>query len=483
MNPGIYVYLGFAGAVAVLLLVPAFKYFSIRLGIMDMPRPGRIHSKPTPLLGGPAIFLALLGVIGGHYLAGQILARGDLLKEWFSPGAIARMRYAVGAFPRLAAIFVGALAMLVVGVADDVRSLPAWLRLGLEFAVAAVVVGLGVRPELYILPRWLVYVVAVVWIVGITNSFNLIDSMDGLAAGVAAVSAALFGFWAALSNQPMVAMMLASFTGVMVGFLFFNSSPASIFLGSGGSMVIGYFLAVTVLVSTFMTGSGGGLLPVVMPLIILGVPLYDTASVVAIRLYRRRSPFSPDLNHLAHRIYRLGLSRRQTVLFVYLLTFAVGLGAVTLSDCSEVHQSLKSWIVLMQVLALFAILVVLEWVSFGVRRANLTTPVPAELTLYMEGPEPLVGKLLQLGMSAAEMEVDGLQPAAAARALDERAGGSLLMRFGEPFAETRVGVSVRGVRHSQSGTLVFSLGFGPLSGEARSNLEFALAHYRALGEN
>ena len=208
MNPLVYVYLGFAGAVAVLLLVPVSKYASIRLGIMDMPRPGRIHSKPTPLLGGPAIFLALLLVIGGHYLAGQILARGDLLKTWLSPGVIARMRYSIGAFPRLSAIFVGALAMLTVGVADDVRSLPVWLRLGLEFAAAAVVVGLGVKPELYILPRWLVYVVAVVWIVGITNSFNLIDSMDGLAVGVAAVSAALFGFWAALSNQPMGAMML-----------------------------------------------------------------------------------------------------------------------------------------------------------------------------------------------------------------------------------------------------------------------------------
>ncbi len=480
LHPGVFLYLLLAGLVASLLLVPPAKYLSIRWGVMDVPRPGRIHVRPTPLLGGPAIFVGLLLVVGGHFLAGQLLSQSDWVAEWLSPGLINRMRNAVGATPQLVAILAGALAILVIGVADAVRSLPVWLRLGAEFAAAGLVVALGVKPELYILPRPLVYVVAVAWIVGITNSFNLIDSMDGLAAGVAAVAAALLGFWAALSGQPMVAMMLAGFVGVLVGFLFFNSSPASVFLGSSGSMLIGYFLAVTVLVSTFMLGEGAGLLPIVMPLLILGVPLYDTASVVLIRLWRRRSPFSPDLNHLAHRIHRLGLSRRQTVLFIYLMTFAVGMGAVVLSECDELHGTLKSWAVLVQVLAVFAVVVILEVVSFGSGSVKLSSPVPAELEML--GSLRTAGQISRLGLSEAELEVEELEPVLAGRALGERTGGELLIRFREPFTETRVPAELRGLQRTGAGRWRLSLALGELSAEARKNLEFALTHYRALGE-
>jgi len=484
----VYPYLIFAGMVAALVLVPIFKYLSVRWGVMDVPRPGRIHSRSTPLLGGPAIFLGMMLVVGGHFALGQILARGSLLSGWLSPQIIAQMRYSLGGMSRLAAIFLGALVVLGIGVADDVRSLPIWVRLGAEFAAAAVVVALGVKPELYILPHWLVYVVAVVWIVGITNSFNLIDSMDGLAAGVAAVAAALLGFWAALSGQPMVAMLLACLVGVLVGFLFFNWSPAGIFLGSSGSMLLGYFLAVAVLVSTFMTGGHSGLLPVVMPLIILGVPLYDTASVVAIRLYRRRSPFSPDLNHLAHRRHRLGLSRRQTVLFIYLMTLAVGLGAVLLAESEAVSWKLKALVVLAQVLAVFGVVIVLEMVSFGKRSVRLATPVRARLDLELEGAPPspsparLVGKVTRLGLARAELDVEDLDADLAGRMLAQRAAGEFAVLFVEPFKEVRAPVTVRGLKRTWPGGWRVSLVFGELSGEARQNLEFALTHYRAMGE-
>ncbi len=482
LHPGVFLYLLFAGLVASLLLVPLARYLSVRWGVMDLPRPGRIHSRPTPLLGGPAIFLGLLLVIGGHFLAGQLLSESDWVTKWLSAELVTRMRNAVGATPQLLAILAGALVILVIGVADDARSLPVWLRLGAEFAAAGVVVALGVKPELYILPPWLVYVVAMVWIVGITNSFNLIDSMDGLAAGVAAVAAALFGFWAALSGQPMVAMMLAGFVGVLVGFLFFNYSPASIFLGSSGSMLIGYFLAVTVLVSTFMLGDAAGLLPIVMPLLILGVPLYDTASVVIIRLYRRRSPFTPDLNHLAHRIHRLGLSRRQTVLFIYLMTFAVGMGAVVLSQHDELHGAIKNWAVLVQVLAVFAVVVILEMVSFGSRSVKLASPVPAELELAPPTELRAAGGMSRLGLSGAELEVEEIDAELAGQALGARAGGKLRIRFEEPFKEALVPVELRALARTEAGRWRVSLAFGDLSAETRKDLEFAMTHHRALGE-
>jgi hypothetical protein len=280
----------------------------------------------------------------------------------------------------------------------------------------------------------------------------------------------------------MVALMLAGFVGVLVGFLFFNSSPASIFLGSSGSMLIGYFLAVTVLVSTFMVGQGAGLLPVVMPLIILGVPLYDTASVVAIRLYRRRSPFSPDLNHLAHRIHRLGLTRRQTVLFVYLLTFAVGMSAVVLSESGDLRGSLRSWAVLIQVLAVFGVLVILEWVSFGSRHATLTTPIPADLDVGTEPHVRFSGVLCRLGMNRAELEVAELDAAAAAGSLVSGHRGRLHMRFEQPFAAMTVHTRVVALERSEEGGWRLAVKFEDLPAGERSKLEFVLTHYRMLGE-
>jgi UDP-GlcNAc:undecaprenyl-phosphate GlcNAc-1-phosphate transferase len=487
MHPGVYAYIALAGAVASLLLVPLFKYLSVRWGVMDVPRPGRIHAQATPLLGGGAVFAALLLVVGGHFAAGYLLAQGNSLRGWVEADTLLRMRGAVGGMPRLLAILAGAVIIVAVGIADDAKSLPIWLRLGAEFAAAGLVVGLGVRPELYILPRWLVYLVAVIWIVGITNSFNLIDSMDGLAAGVAAVAGTIFAFWAGLSNQPMVAMLLAAFVGVMVGFLRFNFNPASIFLGSSGSMLLGYVLGVSVLVTTFMLGNGdgggrGSLLPILMPLMILGVPLYDTFTVVLIRLYRRRSPFSPDLNHLAHRLHRLGLDRRQTVLFIYLLTFALGVGAVTLCSRPGISQAIEGWVTLLQVLSLFGVLAVLEWVSARSGSARLSSPVAASLALPGGAGPTLQGRISRLSFGGADLDVDTVDWDELGRLLRSREAVRVLVRFGERFSDVRLEAALTGVERSEDGRWRLSLKFGALDDGARRALEFALTHYRALGE-
>jgi hypothetical protein len=254
-------------------------------------------------------------------------------------------------------------------------------------------------------------------------------------------------------------------------------------------MLIGYFLSVTVLVSTFMVGGRGGLLQIAMPLLILGVPLYDTASVVLIRLRRRRSPFSPDLNHLAHRVHRLGLSRRQTVLFVYLLTFAVGMGALALSRCGaddehlrHIHERLTGWVIIVQALAVFGVIMVLEWVSFGARRVTLTTPVPADLEVQLEGPLRASGVVCRLAMTGADLEVEELDARAAAEAADSGARGRLRVRFESPFEEMRVEATVRGLERIDPRGWRVSLDFAELSPKDRKNLEFALTHFRALGE-
>jgi UDP-GlcNAc:undecaprenyl-phosphate GlcNAc-1-phosphate transferase len=492
MSPLVCLYLLAAGACASLLAVPVFKGLSLRLGILDVPRPGRIHSRAMPLLGGPAIFTAVLAVVGGHFLAAHLLIQSEAAGRWLSPQAIEQIRHSVGATERLVAILVGAVAILAIGVADDVRSLPVWLRLGSEATAAGLVVALGVQPELYFLPRWLVYVIAVLWIVGLVNSFNLIDSMDGLSAGVAAIAAGLLGFWALLSNHPMVAALMACLAGVLAGFLVFNSSPASIFLGSSGSMLIGYFMSVAVLVSTFMTGEEAGLLPIAMPVLVLGVPLYDTFSVVVIRLRRGRSPLKPDLNHLAHRLHRLGLSRRQTVLFIYLMTFAVGLNAVLLGKASLAGPLLDDLVVLVQVLAVFGVVVVLETVASHERPAWLATPVPAEFT---PGPSPpaqhqaqqggaarLAGSVVRLSASGAEMTIEGLPAEAAGKLLASAAPGRLTLRFEAPFEGVQLAASVRAVAREEENRWQLEVEFPAPDAEARRRIEFALEHYRAMGE-
>lgn len=486
MNPLVYLYLLLAGAAASLLLVPLFKALSVRLGMMDEPRPGRIHARPTALLGGPAIFAGMLLVVGGHYLAAQFLADSGFAARWLAPETLLNLRHSSGGDLRLLAILAGAVVILAVGLADDARSLPIPARLGAETAAATLVVLLGIHPKVFFLPDWLTGVLAVVWIVGITNSFNLIDSMDGLAAGVAAIAAGLLGLWAGLSGQPTVAAFLASFAGLLAGFLAYNWAPASVFLGSSGSMLLGYFLSVAVLLSSFLLGSDAtNYLPLVMPLLILGVPLYDTCSVVFIRLRRGRSPFAPDLNHLAHRLHRLGLSRRRTVLVIWLMTFTVGLGALLLATSPAVPAAFNEVVILVQALAVFGVIVVLELAGRGGRPVQLGTPVAAEVRLPAEGggaEAALAGRVTRLGPGSARLEVAELSPEAAARWLGARAAGRLRLSLAPPFEPLELAATVRGVERAEAGGWRLSLEFGPLSGEARERMEFILSHYRGLGE-
>jgi UDP-GlcNAc:undecaprenyl-phosphate GlcNAc-1-phosphate transferase len=193
----------------------------------------------------------------------------------------------------------------------------------------------------------LAFVVSVLWIVGLVNSFNMLDNMDGLSAGVAAIAAAILAAAALLTPRPdnhqpqlFVAGFLLLFVGSLLGFLWHNRPPARLFMGDAGSYLIGYLLAMATLTATF---AGGGLPPpasgyagVLAPLCVMAVPIYDTASVVLIRLRQGRSPFVGDKSHFSHRLVNLGMTKTQAVLTIYLATATCGLGALLLHEVDAI---------------------------------------------------------------------------------------------------------------------------------------------------
>jgi UDP-GlcNAc:undecaprenyl-phosphate GlcNAc-1-phosphate transferase len=228
---------------------------------------------------------------------------------------------------------------MLVGLVDDRRGLSWQLRLGLQFGVAAASVYLVKNLQLtaFIDAPWLTGSLSVLWIVGLVNSFNMLDNMDALSGGVAAISAALLAAVMLLAPDPetsgpqlFVAGLLLVLLGALAGFLWHNRPPAKIFMGDAGSYFVGYTIAVATLLASYTGYHSSTRHAILSPLCVMAVPLYDMVTVILIRLKNGRSPFQPDKNHFSHRLVDLGLSKTQAVLTVYLTSATCGLGALLL---------------------------------------------------------------------------------------------------------------------------------------------------------
>jgi UDP-GlcNAc:undecaprenyl-phosphate GlcNAc-1-phosphate transferase len=212
-----------------------------------------------------------------------------------------------------------------------------------------------------------------VWIVGITNAFNLLDNMDGLSAGVAAICAAAFYFVALDQGSPLVALLSAATAGAAVGFLLHNLHPARIFLGDTGSLLLGFMVAAISVQGVYLGASRLTHLPIITPILILGVPLFDTFSVMAIRIAEGRSIFAADKRHFSHRLVDLGMSHRQAVVLVWLVTIATAMPATLLSGLF-LHEALT---LLAQEAILFLIIVLLMRAGAVRAAAPPRTPLDA----------------------------------------------------------------------------------------------------------
>ena len=293
-------------------LVPVALAVAVRTGALDHPGPAKSHDKAVPYLGGAAIVIAFAAVVlignaidpppSGYYQLVGFLGLGVLLS--------------------------------LVGLVDDLRTggLSPLLRLAFEVGAAVAVCALGTNAHLAGFPAAANDVITVLWVVGVTNAFNLLDNMDGLSAGIATIAClAIFGV-AALQQRYLVAALALSMAGCAAGFLRSNFHPAKIYMGDAGSLFLGFVIAVLLLK---LRGNAPTRVPVAVILAIPGVALFDTTLVTISRLAHHRSPFQGGKDHTSHRLLRLGFSVRQAVATIYAAGVLLGAAAVGMAEVGD----------------------------------------------------------------------------------------------------------------------------------------------------
>jgi len=305
---------------ASLLLTVPVRALAIRVGMVDMPGPRKVHLQPIPLLGGLAIYGAVMIAI---FSAFDGPARAQSI-----------------------GIVTGATLVAAVGFLDDRGWLHHQIKLFIAMPLAAVILlASGVHANLFEvliggnLGYWLDAGVTILWVVGITASFSILDHMDGLCAGVAAMASAFFAILAYLNGQTVVTILAAATLGAAAGFLRWNFKPAKIFMGDGGAMFLGFLMAALALKMRFehATNLAGWLAPV----LILGPTIFDTTLVTISRSRRGLLPFAtPGKDHSAHRLANLGLGQRGAVLAMYFAGVVCGAAGVFVTYLSTVPAAL-----------------------------------------------------------------------------------------------------------------------------------------------
>ncbi|HPF21367.1 MAG TPA: MraY family glycosyltransferase [Syntrophomonas sp.] len=300
-----------------LILVSAFviAYFSTplvirlahRLGAIDQPDKRKVHQTAMPRMGGLAIFFAfmicvLLGVkVSGPYVG----------------------------------IVIGAVIIFIIGILDDVYQLSAWIKLAGQIIATAVAVYFGVVIHFVSNPfdgmlalGYLSIPLTFLWIVGITNAINLIDGLDGLAAGVAGIAGMTMGIVALMQGQMETAIIAFALVAAIMGFLPYNFHPARTFMGDCGSNFLGFVLGCLAVTGV---AKSTALISLVIPIVILGIPIFDTFFAIFRRIYKKTPIFMPDKDHLHHRLLKLGYSHQTTVLIIYAISGFFALTAIVLS--------------------------------------------------------------------------------------------------------------------------------------------------------
>lgn len=305
-----------------LLLTPLVKKFAVKVGAVDVPNARKVHTRIMPRLGGLGIFLAfllsLLAVL--PFVPDGMLSSRDI--------------------NFIAAFLIGGTLITLIGALDDRFDLNAKLKFLAQIAVACMVVfAFDIRVDFVNVPfqdayssleSWISIPLTIFWIVGVTNAINLIDGLDGLAAGVSGIAIGTIFVMSVLMGNYMVAMLCLVLLGSIIGFLFFNFHPAKIFMGDTGSLFLGFCLAMLSMLGFKQIA----IVSFITPLIIIGVPLSDTFFAIIRRKLQKKPIFSPDKGHLHHCLRELGFSHRQTVLIIYGIAAFFGVLAVIQSSAA-----------------------------------------------------------------------------------------------------------------------------------------------------
>ncbi|MBH0164075.1 undecaprenyl/decaprenyl-phosphate alpha-N-acetylglucosaminyl 1-phosphate transferase [Fictibacillus sp. 7GRE50] len=291
----------------VLAITPLVIKFAILIGATDKPNQRKVHQKVMPRLGGLAI---LIGVAAGYFTAG-------LHKQ------------------EVTGITVGALIIVILGILDDIYELSAKAKLAGQILAAFVIIETGLTIDLLNIPfigkfelgLW-AYPITLFWILAITNAINLIDGLDGLAAGISSIVILTVAVMAGINGNILILTLSVIILGSTFGFLFYNFNPAKIFMGDTGALFLGYSISVLSLLGLYKSVT---LFSFIVPIIILGVPVFDTTFAIIRRIANKKPISAPDKGHLHHRLLSLGLSHKSTVLIIYLLSIIFSISAALFS--------------------------------------------------------------------------------------------------------------------------------------------------------
>ena len=294
-------------------MTPLAVWFAPKIGAMDIPKDARrVHSKPMPRFGGAAIYIGMMVSLAVFTLHGR------------------------GVIP----IMIGCTLIYILGLIDDLTEMKPAVKFIGQLVAATVVFAMGVRitfvkitiidllftsghPILF--GNVIDYIVTVLWLVAITNAVNLIDGLDGLAAGIAAISALCIAYVAYIHGYELPTMLMMAVAGSALGFLPFNFHPAKIFMGDGGSQLLGFAIAAF---SVQGTVKGATIMVVLLPALVLGLPIFDTLMAIIRRTSRHQSISTADKEHLHHKIMKAGFGQRRAVLLMYSLSGIMGIMAV-----------------------------------------------------------------------------------------------------------------------------------------------------------
>lgn len=297
------------------LMTPVAKWIAPKINAMDVPKDNRrMHTKAMPRFGGMAIYL----------------------------GAMSSILFFLRGNEHLMAVLIGGTLIYAMGVVDDLTDLDARIKFAFQTFVAVLMYFMGLRIDFVTNyfgggGHWqfgtaVGFVVTVLWIVGITNTINLIDGLDGLAAGVAAIAALSIAYVAYIHGDRygmmVVCVGMMAIAGSSLGFLPYNFYPAKLFMGDSGSLFLGFMIAIFAVISPLKRST---LLAVIVPVLVLGIPIFDTAFAILRRIVSGKPIMSPDKEHLHHHLMRLGYGQRRAVLMIYGICAIMGMAAVIMS--------------------------------------------------------------------------------------------------------------------------------------------------------
>jgi UDP-GlcNAc:undecaprenyl-phosphate GlcNAc-1-phosphate transferase len=299
--------LAFAGALVLAIgVTPVARWLAPRMGVMDQPEARKIHIRPVPRMGGVAIYLAVI-------VAALVLGEQRNFNEF-------------------GAILIGATGVSFMGLIDDRWGLRPLVKMLGQILAALLLYANGIYVGTFNHPI-LDLIVTVFWIGYITNAINFLDNMDGLAGGISAIAAIFFALMCAFTKQYLVGALSIAVLGACLGFLFYNFNPANIFMGDSGALFLGFTLAATGIKLrfpenvTFVTW--------MVPVLVLGLPVFDTMLVIISRIRRRLNPATtPGKDHISHRLVAAGMTKREAVLTLYVVSFILGLLATFVTQAS-----------------------------------------------------------------------------------------------------------------------------------------------------